>query len=193
MHDILNLAKELVKAIEAHEKNAVKPVALADLQPGDRFDSELGKFIVLDHDADSGCTKVIMDNFLEEEVQFDEGTCDYTKSDLKAKFDSEINEKFEKVFEDYLVEHEVNLVSVDMQEYGKFRCKVRPITFDEARMYNHMIAKKELPDWWWTCTPWSTEERGWKYSVAVVCPSGDFGNYRYVNRLRCSPILYLKI
>ena len=76
---------------------------------------------------------------------------------------------------DNVVEHEVDLTSVDMQnEFGTCICKVRPITFDEARKYNDLLVNKDLPDWYWTCTPWSTNERGWHWSVAVVCPSGDF-------------------
>ena len=193
MRNLLEIARELVAAIEAQEnENNVKQIALGDLQPGDRFNSELGKFIVLDHDVNSGCTKVILDNFLEEDVQFDEGTCDYTKSALREKFDGEITEKFETVFGEHLVEHEVSLVSVDMQDYGKFNCKVRPITFDEAREFNSLIVKKELPDYWWTCTPWSTEERGWKYSVTVVYPSGCIGRYDCGNDGGVRPVCILK-
>lgn len=67
------------------------------------------------------------------------------------------------------------MTSVDMQEeFSRFKCKVRPITFDEARKYNDLLVNNELNDWWWTCTPWSTAERGWEYSIAVVASSGDF-------------------
>ena len=164
--------KELAELINAPED---KKVQLAELEPGERFDTELGKFIVLGHD--NGVTKVIQDDFFKKGVEFDDESCDYTKSDLKKMFDGEITEAYEKVFGDALVEHEVDLKSVDMQDYGKFKCKARPMTFDEAREFNSLIVKKELPDWWWLCTPWSTEERGWKYQVAVVAPSGriDWG------------------
>ena len=70
----------------------------------------------------------------------------------------------------------MDLISVDMQnEFGSCTCKVRPITFDEAREYNNLLVNKNLPDWYWTCTPWSTAERGWSYSKAVVSPSGIVG------------------
>lgn len=176
----LDMARELVKMLEEKENaQAVKSdnktsnmVQLSELMPGDRFETEIGKMIVLGHDEASGTTKVIQDNFFEEDVEFDEDTCDYTKSALKKKFDGEIAEAYTKAFRDALVEHEVHLISVDMQDYGTFKCKVRPITFDEAREFNQFITDKDLPDWWWTCTPWSTEERGYKYSISVVCPSG---------------------
>lgn len=158
---IQNMCKELLSENE-------KCVKLSELMPGDRFDTELGNFIVLEHDMDNGWTKVIQDDFFAENARFDDSSCDYTKSNLKKMFDGEITEKYQKVFGVDLVEHEVDLVSVDMQKYGSFLCKVRPITFDETRKYNELLVKKGLPGLWWTCTPWSTEERGWKYSVAVV-------------------------
>ena len=60
-------------------------------------------------------------------------------------------------------------------EFDDCKCKVRPITFDEARKYNNLLPNKELDDWWWTCTPWSTTERGWKYGMTVVSSAGDIG------------------
>ena len=176
MSKALEIARELVKVLEKGENNT----ELADLKPGEKFKTEIGNFIVLDHE--NGKTKVLQEKFCAEDVEFDDNSCDYIKSDLKKLFDSKITEKHEEIFGDALVEHKVHLMSVDMQEYENFKCKVRPMTFDEARIYNKFIVDKELPDWWWTCTPWSTKERGWERSVAVVCPSGvifdgscDFG------------------
>lgn len=160
--------KEIAEIINESETNKV---LLGSLNLGDRFDTEIGKFIVLGHE--NGVTKVIQDDFFEENVIFDNNSCDYTKSELKKMFDEKITPKYEKVFGEALVEHEVDLKSVDMQDYGKFKCKVRPMTFDEAREFNTLIVNENLPDWCWTCTPWSTKKRGYKYSVAVVYPSGD--------------------
>ena len=169
MSKALEIARALVKVLEKSENNT----ELADLNPGEKFKTEIGNFIVLNHE--NGQTKVLQEKFCAEDVEFDDDSCDYIKSDLKKLFDSKITEKHEEIFGDALVEHEVRLMSVDMKEYGTFKCKVRPITFDEARLYNEFIVDKELPDWWWTCTPWSTKERGWERSVAVVDPSGDIG------------------
>lgn len=59
---------------------------------------------------------------------------------------------------DFIVlEHEILLTSVDMQnEFESCKCKVRPISFDEAREFNNLLVNKDLPDWYWTITPWST-------------------------------------
>ena len=145
---------------------------ICEMKKGDKFETEIGNFIVLDHDIDNGTTKVIQENFFAEDVEFSSSTCDYKKSDLKKLFDTCVEEAYKKIFGDAIVEHEVALKSVDMQDYGTFKCFVRPITFDEAREFNDLLVKKDLPDWWWTCTPWSTKERGWPYSVTVVSPSG---------------------
>ena len=165
---------------------------LKDLAPGTVFESAAGDHIVLGHDEEAGTTKVIKKEFYGRRVEFDNNTCDYTKSALKKKFDKEITEVYERAFEDALVEHEVNLISVDMQQYGTFKCKVRPITFFEAQEYNNLLVNKSLPDWYWTCTPWSTDERGWRYGVAVVSPSGGIFNGIYSDDLGVRPFCILK-
>ena len=141
-----------------------------------------------------GQTVVISKGFMAEEKQFDEKSRDYNKSVIKRFIESEIQPVIEAaVGVENLVEHGVDLTSVDMQkEFENCRCKVRLITFDEARKYNNLVTDKSLGDWWWTLTPWSTEERGYKYSLAVVCPSGiiDYGIYDYYLGVR--PFCILK-
>ena len=66
------------------------------------------------------------------------------------------------------------LTSVDNQnEFNDCICEVRPITFDEAREYNDLLVNEDLTDYYWTITPWSTAERGFKYAIVVVSPSGS--------------------
>lgn len=170
----LELARELVKRLEEAERK--EKVRLSELNPGDVFKIGEHDFIVLKHDCDT--TTVISKGFMAENVVFDENTRDYNKSNLKKVIENEIQPIIEsEVGSQNLVEHEVELTSVDMQrEFCNCSCKVRPITFDEAREYNNLISNKILDDWWWTCTPWSTDDRGAKYSIAVVSPSGDFNN-----------------
>lgn len=166
----LELARELVKRLEEAERN--EKVRLSELNLGDVFKIGEHDFIVLKHDCDT--TTVISKGFMAENIVFDEDTRDYNKSNLKKVIESEIQPIIEsEVGSKNLVEHEVELTSVDMQhEFCNFSCKVRPITFDEAREYNNLISNKSLDDLWWSCTPWSTADRGAKYSMAVVSPSG---------------------
>jgi hypothetical protein len=172
----LELARELVKQLEESEN--AKKVRLSELNPGDVFKIGENDFIVLEHHYDT--TTVISKGFMAENVVFDEDTRDYNKSNLKKAIENEIQPIIEsEVGSQNLVEHEVELTSVDMQhEFCNCSCKVRPITFDEAREYNNLLADKSLDDWWWTCTPWSTADRGMKYSIAVVSPSGCIGRNR---------------
>ena len=175
MSKALEMARELVRQLEESEKE--NKVHLSELEPGETF--KIGKydFIVLEHTDDG--TKVISKGFMKENVEFDNDTRDYNQSHLKSVIEEEIQPLIEQeVGAENLVEHIVDLSSVDMQnEFGECRCKVRPITFDEARRYNNFLPNKDLDDCWWTCTPWSTEERGYAYSITVVSSYGDF-DYR---------------
>ena len=185
--------EELLEEIQRRKNMSNKLVELKDLTPGTVFKSAAGDHIVLGHDVAAGTTKVIRRGLIAEDIRFDSNTCNYMESALKERFDVEYTKLYEEVFSDSLVEHELNLISVDMQQYGTFKCKVRPITFDEAREYNQYIVNKSLPDWYWTCTPWSTEERGWRYSVAVVSPSGFINDIRnYYNDGGDRPFCILK-
>ena len=168
--DALSVAKELVKILEElHEKYLVM---LADLKPGDKFSTGIGNFIVLEQKED--CAVIITEKLYMEGEIFDASCNDYKKSSLREKFDGEILDEFIAEFgEENICENEAGLVTVDGQEvFGKLLNKVRPLTFDEAREYNDLLVNEDLPDWYWTCTPWSTKERGWGCSVAVVSPRG---------------------
>ncbi len=156
-------------------------VQLMELEVGAVFKIGDHDFIVLEQTE--GQTAVISKGFMADDVVFDEYTRDYNKSNLKNVIESEIQPVIEEaVGAENLIEHEVGLTSVDMQnEFGSCRCKARPITFDEARKYNNLIVNKDLDGWWWTLTPWSTEDRGWKWTVTVVSPVGDV----YGNRCDC--------
>lgn len=167
----LEAAKELVKMLE--EKERADKVQLSTLNPGEAFKIGEHDFIVLEQKQEQ--TMVISKGFMAKNKMFNDDTRDYNSSSLKKLIESDIQPIIENaVGDDNIVEHDVDLTSVDMQnEFGICRCKVRPITFDEARKYNDLLVNKDLGDWWWTCTPWSTDERGWKYLIAVVSSSGN--------------------
>ena len=169
--DALSVAKALVKILEElHEKNLVM---LEDLKPGDKFSTGIGNFIVLEQKED--CAVIITEELYMQGEIFDASCNDYKKSSLREKLDGEILDEFIAEFgEENICENEAGLVTVDGQEvFGKLLNKVRPLTFDEAREYNDLLVNEKLTDWYWTCTDWSTKERGWGYSVAVVSPRGS--------------------
>ena len=190
MSKALEIARELVKQLEEAEKN--NKIQLSKLKPGEIFKIGDRDFIVLEQEESQ--TKVISKAFMDEDVVFDNNTSDYNKSNLKKIIETDIQPVIEDaVGTDNLVEHEVDLTSVDMQnEFGTCICKVRPITFDEARRYNDMLVNNDLDDWWWTCTPWSTNERGYRYSIAVVSSSGNFNDFSCISLNGVRPFCILK-
>lgn len=190
MSKALDMARELVKQLEEAEK--ANKVQLSELKPGEVFKTGEHDFIVLEQK--NGATKVISKNFMAENAVFDEDTRDYNKSNLKKVIDNDIQPIIEaELGVDNLIEHIVDLTSVDMQhEFKLCTCKVRPITFDEARQYNGLLVNKELGDGWWTCTPWSTAERGRTYAIAVVSSSGNVINDRCYGDCGVRPVCILK-
>ena len=188
--DALSVAKELVKILEElHEKNLVM---LEDLKPGDKFSTGIGNFIVLEQKED--CAVIITEELYMQGEIFDASCNDYKKSSLREKLDGEILDEFIAEFgEENICENEAGLVTVDGQEvFGKLLNKVRPLTFYEARKYNDLLVNEKLTDWYWTCTDWSTKERGWGYSVAVVSPRGFIRDGSCVGKYGVRPVCILK-
>ena len=175
------------KTIEIRDKGKDR---LGNLNPGEHFKIADWDFIVLQHNERG--TLVISNNLLAENEKFGE-TRNYKESNVKKV----IEEKLLPVVEDAvgknnIIEHYVKLTSVDMQnEFGDVKCRMRPISFDEAREFNNLLVNNDLPDWYWTLTQWSIEERGWKYSVAVVSPSGVFNFNGYNDCLGVRPVCIL--
>lgn len=188
----LELARELVRKLEEAEKD--NKVQLSELQPGETFKIGEHDFIVLEQNGCSGTTNVISKGFMSEDIVFDDDTKDYNNSNLKKIIEENIQPAIEAgVGVGNIIEQVVSLTSVDMQgEFKPCYCKVRPITFDEARKYNNLLVNKDLDDWWWTCTPWSTADRGWKRTITVVSPSGYIVNCDCNNINGVRPFCILK-
>lgn len=170
----LEVARALVKMLEEREQS--NKVKLESLKAGETFYIGENGYIVLKHHE--GKTKVISRNFIAEDRKFADDTADYKTSGLRKYIEVEIQPTIEnEVGAENLVEHRVSLETVDGQDnYGELTCKVRPITFDEARQYNNLIVNNDLDDWWWTCTAWTSPNREYNRSIAVVLPSGYVGN-----------------
>ena len=188
--EILKKAKELVELLEKQEKSC--RVRLSELNPGDIFQTTgKRKYKVLDQCTEY--TRIISLGFVKENVKFDDDTTDYNKSSLKKLCDTEILKDFEEEFGEENIENDISdLITVDGQKIGVVKCKVRPLTFDEARKYTDLTPNNKLNDCYWTCSAWSTEERGWKYALTVVSPSGCFlrNLYDICNGVR--PVCILK-
>ena len=203
MKKILELLSEATKLIEEKASNCNcnqetevvedSKVELSTVAVGEIIESNGNEYKVLEH-FDDGTSLVISNGFMLEDVVFDSNYKDYYVSNVKKRIDAECLPIFEADFgAENIVEHNVDLTSVDMQnEFGQCTCKARLITFDEARRYNDLLVNNNLDDWWWTCTPWSTKERGYEYSIAVVRPSGGFRCNCYYDAFGVRPVCILK-
>ena len=178
MKKVIDLLREAIGILELElAKPFEAKVELSTLKAGDVFETSFGEMIVLDNS--DGKTTVITKGFVKDKLKFDSESPNFAESEISEYLSDEVLEMFEEEFgSENLVEHTTDVISVDMQKYESYTGKVRLLTFDEARKYNELIVNKELDRWYWTMTPWSTAERGWKYSVAVVSPSG-FVSGRY--------------
>lgn len=171
--EILQKAKELVELLEQQEEAG--KVELSMLKRGDVFQTTgKRKYKVLEQYGDT--TKIISLDLVKKNVEFGD-TSDYKTSKVKKLCDIEILKDFEEEFDAENIEtHTADIITADGQKLGTVDCKIRPITFDEAREYTDITPNNDLNDWYWTLSPWSTEERGWSRSLSVVSPSGDVYN-----------------
>lgn len=166
-------------------------VALSTLNPGDVFQTTgKRKYKVLEQYGDT--TKIISLDLVKKSVKFGEST-DYKRSNIKKLCDTEILKDFEEEFDtENIEEHTAEIITADGQKIGSVECKIRPITFDEAREYTDITPNKNLSDWYWTLSPWSTEERGWKKSLTVVSPSGIILDSSFFSGFGIRPACILK-
>lgn len=187
--EILQKAKELVELLEKQEETG--KVELSTLKRGDVFQTTgKRKYKVLEQYEDTA--KIISLDLVKENVKFGDNI-DYNKSNVKKLCDTEILKDFEEEFgTENIKEHTAEIITADGQKVGSAKCKIRPITFDEAREYTDITPNKNLSDWHWTLSPWSTEERGWEKSLVVVSPSGvvDYDDCRSGDGVR--PVCILK-
>lgn len=187
--EILQKAKELVELLEKQERTG--NVELSTLKRGEVFQTTgKRKYKVLERYGDT--TKIISLDLVKENVEFGD-TSDYKKSNVKKLCDTEILKDFEKEFGAGNIEtHTADIITADGQRLGTVDCKIRPITFDEARRYTDITPNNDLNDWYWTLSPWSTEERGWKKSITIVSPSGLIFNLNYNYVVGVRPVCILK-
>lgn len=187
--EILQKAKELVELLEKQEKTG--NVALSTLKRGEVFQTTgKRKYKVLEQYGDT--TKIISLDLVKENVEFGD-TSDYKTSNVKKLCDTEILKDFEEEFGAENVEtHTADIITADGQKLGTVDCKIRPITFDEAREYTDITPNNDLNDWYWILSPWSTEERGWKKNITIVSPSGLIFSYICNYEFGVRPVCILK-
>lgn len=156
----------------------IRKQRLSELKVGQIFKTDIGEFVVAEQ-ADTE-TKVITNGPFESKVKFSSlwNNQDYKISDIRKHCDTEIEQKFARVFgECNLLEKEVSLITIDgKHDLGSVVCKVHPPTFDEIRelsdLIDYMYERGDIEETVWTCTPWSTSQRYRTNEVAVMLPEG---------------------
>ena len=144
MNEILKKAKELVELLEKQEESG--KIKLSELNPGDVFQiTGKRKYKVLEQYEST--TKIVSFDLVKENVEFGDNA-NYLESELKELCDTEILSDFEAEFGKENIEtHEADLITVDGQDTGvSVKCKIRPLTFDEARKYTELTPNKKLND-----------------------------------------------
>lgn len=187
--EILQKAKELVELLKKQEETG--KIELSTLKRGEVFQTTgKRKYKVLEQYGDT--TKIISLDLVKENAKFGDNM-DYNKSNVKKLCDTEILKDFEEEFgAENIEEHTADIITVDGQKVGSVKCKIRPITFDEVRKYTDIMPNQYLDDWYWTLSPWSTEERGWKSRMPVVSPTGSIYANDCINSLGVRPVCILK-
>jgi hypothetical protein len=162
---------------------------LIDLIPGTVFTEGSVRFVVLEHKE---CGTVVIEASARPERVFDEDTPDWAASDLRNYLNIEVLKEYEAAFgKDNIIESETDLTTLDgLNNYGTCMDKVRLLTFEEYRKYQHLFVRESNLEW--TCTAWSSKERGWEYSVCVVSPQGYIGSFNCFNYIGVRPLCILK-
>ena len=152
-------------------RGAVKPIAtLSD----DGKIAKVGKyeFIVLKNDGDT--VELLLKDSLRD-MAFG-NTKNFAQSAIRKYLDEFADELAELVGEDNVVEHTVDLTTLDgLKDYGSCKCRVSLLTSRQYADNVYKIDEFKLDNWWWLANAWSTE----KHDIqSLVCCVSSFGFIR---------------
>lgn len=164
-------------------------IKLSDLKPGSVFTAGEKKFVVLEQFMNTTAVAEIREL---EKRKFDHTSNDWAISDLRKYLNTDVLNTYEQLFgKENIVESESDLTSLDgLTDYGRCDDKIRIMTFEERRKYQHLYERKE--EWEWLITPWSTTKRGWDSTICAVSPTGNIGNINCFNDDAVRPFCILK-
>lgn len=148
---------------------------LASLQPGNYFQTEIGRFLVREQmGSATGVMMIGCWNSGKSKAFSETGCPDYKDSNIRCYYDDKILKTLEAVFgAENIVEDDVDLTTLNGQkDFGTVRCKVHPPTFDEWRQCNDYFRKGDFKNWFWTCTAW-TAHNDKDYSDVAVIKNGE--------------------
>lgn len=143
---------------------------LALLSPGDVFEKNGVQYIVCEQFED-GRTAVVRKEYLDDEMKFGSDN-NWKNSDLRTYLNDEHYNEIKEVFgEENIVDHEVDLTSLDgYDDYGVSTDKVSVMNIDRYRKYHRFIGNTEY--WHWLSTPNSTPSGTGSSDVRCVLSDG---------------------
>lgn len=194
---INNMGKEVNVTISEPENGVQividrpqKKVCLADLKQYTHFFDSDGEEYIVCEQFENGITAVLKADILENKMKFGENN-NWAKSEIREYLNSEYLKELKRKFgEENIVEHIVNLLSMDgFNDYGYTKDKVAIRTFDEYR--KHPIGVS-LVDSERLATPTQTPSRNSSDFVEYVDSSGfvGWGWFGYCVGVR--PFFFLK-
>ena len=140
------------------------------LNPGDVFGKNGIEYIVCEQFAD-GRTAVVRKECLDDSMEFGNDN-NWKNSDLRTYLNEEYYNEIKEVFgEENIVDHEVDLTSLDgYDDYGVSTDKVSVMNIDRYRKYHRFIGNTGC--WHWLSTPDSTPSGVGSSNVRCVLSLG---------------------
>lgn len=194
---INNMGKEVDVIINESDKGVqivinrpLEKVCLGDLnQYTHFFDSDGEEYIVCEQ-FDNGTTAVLKADILEDQMKFGQNN-NWAESEIREYLNNEYLKELERKFgEENIVEHKVDLLSMDgFDDYEYTIDKVAIRTFDEYR--KHPIGVS-LVDSERLATPTQTPSRNGSGSVECVRSDGSVDWNWYDNCMGVRPFFFLK-
>ncbi len=171
LQEQINELRNEVAVLKAVEKTRKIPTGLS---VGDTFELAGLTWTILDI-TDKGY--MCLADRLENSMNFDSESNNWIGSQLREYLNTEFIKKItDEIGKENIISFNRNLLSLDGQdEYGSCEDKVSLLTVDDYRKYRSFILNTD--DWWWTCTPWSTNRNDCDCSVTVVSVHGCFNHY----------------
>ena len=152
-------------------EKTLKTGKLAELAEGSRFTYGGVEWVVLDHSA--GNTLCLAADVLETRAFDKKNKNNFANSSIREYLNGEFLEKLIEAGADAeaFIDMTLDLTSDDgLKEYGTDNVKIGLISCDQYRKFRDFIP--DASDWWWTCTPYSVESKGYAYSVRCVYSDG---------------------
>ena len=179
---INNVGKDVAVIVNKENDNvqiiinlAGKKVELSTLKAGDVFKVSDVEYIVLEQ-FENDTTAVIRKELLEDNMEFDSNNNNWKTSSIRKYLNCDYLKELNEVFgEDNIIEHKVNLLSLDgLDDYGTSTDKVSLLDIDQYRKYRRVIGGNK-DNWWWLLTSDSTSS-GWSFrDVRCVGSNGNVG------------------